>query len=237
MRKPLVGVTSDTDNALLSMRMAYLQSVTDAGAIPVVIPTCLSDEDLSELVETLDALLIMGGSDIDPVRYGEVKTPECGIVKPERDRVELRLVQSARSLGLPTLGICRGAQVINVAYGGTLVQDIPTRLGIDINVHRQQEDYGVCTHTVAVVKDSLLDNIVQKSVFAVNSRHHQCVDVLGDGLVVNGVCPDGIVEAFNDPTLPFMLGVQWHPEMLSRIDDNARALFSALVQKAKEYRL
>ncbi len=236
MRKPLIGVTSDTNENLLSMRMAYLSSVTAAGGIPVAIPVCLSDDDLTELVETLDGLLIMGGADIDPARYGQAQTPECGAVKPHRDRVELELVRLAREHNLPTLGICRGSQIINVAYCGTLVQDIPTTLGIDVNVHRQIEDYDVCTHTVDVVPGTLLERIVQKSVIEVNSRHHQCVDVLGAGLVVNARGPDGIVEALNDPTRSFMLGVQWHPEMLSHIRQDAHALFAALVTASCKYR-
>ncbi|MDO4938015.1 MAG: gamma-glutamyl-gamma-aminobutyrate hydrolase family protein [Sutterellaceae bacterium] len=236
MRKPLIGVTSDTNENLLSMRMAYLSSVTAAGGIAVAIPVCLSDDDLAELVKNLDGLLVMGGADIDPARYGQAKTPECGDVKPQRDRVELELVRLARERDLPTLGICRGSQIINVAYGGTLVQDIPTTLGIDVNVHRQPQDYDVCTHTVDLMRGTLLERIVQKPVIGVNSRHHQCVDVLGAGLVVNGRTPDGIVEAFNDPTLGFMLGVQWHPEMLSHIQSEAHALFAALVAASCQYR-
>ena len=230
--KPLIGVTSDVENSLVSMRMAYLSSVTAAGGIPVAIPICLSDDDLEQLVDRLDGLVVMGGCDIDPIHYGQEKTAVCGDVKPERDRVEMALIRLARRKDLPTLCICRGSQVINVVYGGTLVQDIPKKLGIDIAVHRQPEDYDVCTHTVDVVAGTLLDSIVRKPVIGVNSRHHQCVDVLGNGLVVNGMTDDGIVEAFSDPNLRFMLGVQWHPEMLSHIEPDAHALFASLIDAA-----
>lgn len=230
--KPLIGVTSDVENSLVSMRMAYLSSVAAAGGIPVAIPLCLSDGDLEQLVDRLDGLVVMGGCDIDPVHYDQPKSDQCGVIKPERDRVEMGLVRMARRTNLPTLGICRGSQVINVVYGGTLVQDIPTKLGIDIAVHRQVEDYDVCTHTVNVVAGTLLDSIVQKPVINVNSRHHQCVDVLGKGLTVNGTTDDGLIESFNDPKLRFMLGVQWHPEMLSHLLPDAHALFVGLVHAA-----
>lgn len=235
MSKPLIGVTGDISERMLTMRMRYVESVSEAGGIPVVLPPCISQYDLPDLVARLDGLLIMGGCDVDPLLYGQTAIPECGALKPERDALETNLVRAARVANLPTLGICRGSQVMNVVYGGTLTQDIEKQLGIDPARHRQVEDYAVCTHKVKVTPDTLLASIVKTPVVEVNSRHHQCVDQLGKGLVVNGVSTeDGIIESFNDPDHRFMLGVQWHPEMLAHLREDAAALFGALVAAARK---
>lgn len=232
--KPLIGVTPDLKpESVLGVRNQYLQSVTRAGGIPVLLPISVDEADMREVFSHLDGLLITGGADIDPVLYGEEKSPACGELAPERDRLEMVLAKLVIEHDLPTLGICRGCQVLNVVYGGTLIQDIPTELGVPMDVHRQPEDYAVVTHGVTVEPGTLLEKIEGTGEIRVNSRHHQAVKTLGKGLVLNArSTKDGIVESFNDPTKRFMLAVQWHPEMLSHERPEALNLFKALVSAA-----
>ena len=233
--KHLIGVTPDLKpESVLGVRNQYLQSVTRAGGIPVLLPISVDEADIREVFDRLDGLLITGGADIDPKLYGEEKSPACGELAPERDRLEMMLAKLAVAHDLPTLGICRGCQVLNVVYGGTLIQDIPTELGIPMDVHRQPEDYAVVTHGVTVEPGTLLEKIEGAGEIRVNSRHHQAVKALGQGLLLNGrSTEDGIVESFCDPSKRFMLAVQWHPEMLSHERPEALALFRALVDAAR----
>lgn len=233
--KPLIGVTPDLKpESVLGVRNQYLESVTRAGGIPVLLPISVDEADIREVFSRLDGLLITGGADVDPKLYGEEKSSACGELSPERDRLEMMFAKLAVEHDLPILGICRGCQVLNVVYGGTLIQDIPTELGIPMNVHRQPEDYAVVTHGVTIEPGTLLAQIDGPGEIRVNSRHHQAVKALGEGLVLNGrSSADGIVESFNDPSKRFMLGVQWHPEMLSHERPEALALFRALVDAAR----
>lgn len=213
------------------MRNRYLQSVTEAGGIPIVLPLSVSWDDVSWLLGRVDGFLIMGGADVDPALYGEKKSAQCGEVKPERDALETHIAKSARRMGIPVLGICRGCQVMNVAAGGTLVQDIASELGIPAERHRQPEDYAVCTHDVTVVPETPLAAIPGLTKFGVNSRHHQCIRTLAKDLRVNArSTEDNIIEAFDYPEHPFYLGVQWHPEMLCPEHPEALALFETLVK-------
>lgn len=233
-QKPLIGVCVDLgQDGLVKVRNHYLQSITRAGGLPIVLPVSAPKEDLFALFDCLDGLLLTGGADIDPVHYGEAATPELGDLNPARDAAEIPLAQRARERNLPTLGICRGAQVMNVAGGGTLIQDIEHALHVPKDVHSQPEDYEVTTHNVTIEPETLLARVVGKSEIAVNSRHHQAVKVLGDGLQLCArSSADGIVESFCDPTKSFYLAVQWHPEMLSHAHAEAHALFVGLVDAA-----
>ncbi len=235
MRHPLIGVTADLTNNLINLRRQYVESISRAGGLPVVLPVTAPTDDLAALFEHLDGLLFMGGADIDPACYGEPRRDACGEAKPERDRTELALMGMARDADLPVLAICRGCQVMNVACGGTLHQDIETELGLPAARHAQAEDYAVTTHQVTVAPGSLLAAVTGETVLDVNTKHHQCVKTLGQGLAVDGrSVEDGIIEAFHDPRKRFFLGVQWHPEMLSHVKPDAAALFAALVAAARQ---
>lgn len=238
MKKPFIGVTADLrPDGLLGVRRHYLESITRAGGLPVLLPVSAPQEDLQAILGRLDGLLLTGGADIDPARYGEAAAPELGPLVPERDAAEIPLVRSAREADLPVLGICRGAQVMNVAAGGTLIQDIGRCLGIPRERHDQPEDYGVTTHRVRIEPGTLLERIVGAGEIEVNSRHHQAVGRLGEGLVLCGRSDgDGIVESFCDPSRRFFLAVQWHPEMLSHEHAEAHALFVALVRASSRER-
>ena len=203
----------------------YGRSVALAGGLPVELTR---DADVHEMVSHLDGLVLSGGADIEPSRYGAAAVEELGETEPERDAWEFALYDAARSKGIPVLAICRGFQLVNVAHGGTLNQHVELDDGAG---HPQWEvDGRETTHAVSCRASSLAARVVGESL-EVNSLHHQTVETLGDGLVVGAVASDGVIEAFS--TLDqAVLAVQWHPELLPAPDPT----FTWLVKSAAEYR-
>ena len=203
----------------------YGRSVALAGGLPVELTR---DADVHEMVSHLDGLVLSGGADIEPSRYGAAAVDELGETEPERDAWEFALYDAARSKGIPVLAICRGFQLVNVAHGGTLNQHVELDDGAG---HPQWEvDGRETTHAVSCRASSLAARVVGESL-EVNSLHHQTVETLGDGLVVGAVASDGVIEAFS--TLDqAVLAVQWHPELLPAPDPT----FTWLVKSAAEYR-
>lgn len=235
MKSPMIGVTADvSSDGHLYLRHQYVESIVRAGGAPVIIATQGGERAAVDALGFLDGVLLTGGADIDPARYGRKREPETARIVCERDAVEIAFAREAIRRSLPLLAICRGGQLVNVIYGGTLCQDIEKHLGIAACVHNQKEDYAVCTDTVSVADGSLLQTIVGKKSIDVNSRHHQCIEKLGVGLRLNAVSSHGgIVEGFEDPALAFLLAVQWHPEMLAAEHSEAQALFNGLIAAAR----
>ncbi len=239
--KPVILVASDLreNESCIGLRRQYLMSITRAGGLPIMIPIDAEDCDWAWLFERADGLLITGGADVDPARYGEAKRPSCGEILAERERMDFYFARRAREAKMPVLGICRGCQVMAVDGGGAMWQDIPTDLGIPNERHSQTAPYEVTTHSVDVEPDSLLARVTGcsgKRAMQTNSHHHQCVKSLGPDDRLEAVCSeDGVYEGFSSKTLPFWLGVQWHPEMLSAAHPEAQALFNALVKAAGEF--
>jgi putative glutamine amidotransferase len=243
-RRPLIGVsTSITVSTPVPpssgppperayVNSTYLRAVQQAGGVPVLLPPQLDPEAVQELMSAVDGLLLTGGGDIDPVRFGEAAHPTCFDVAPARDDVEIRAVQWALDRKLPVLGICRGIQVLNVALGGGLYQDIPSEPGSDI-AHSQAAPRDQPTHGVAVKPGSRLAETLGVDKVAVNSMHHQALRGLGRGLVEVAWAPDHVIEGVElTESSHFVLGVQWHPEELVAHSEPARRLFSALVSAA-----
>jgi putative glutamine amidotransferase len=187
----------------------YDAAVRRAGATPR--PLSLDDPATSAL-DGVDGLLLTGGDDVDPALYGEAPHPTYDVSEPGRDAFEIDLVRRALDANLPVLAICRGLQVLNVALGGTLIQDIPSEPGVRLP-HDPDGPPTTLAHTVTVSPGSSLAALIgPDDVRAVNSRHHQAVRTLGRGLVVTATAPDGIIEAAEVPAARFCVGVQWHPE-------------------------
>ena len=235
MKKPVIGLTPShhLDNNDLSMRPTYLRAVSQAGALPLVLPLEISEEDCRQLIETVDGVLLTGGDDIHPFLYGQETHQKCGEISQSRDSLELTLFSMAMEAGKPILGICRGLQLINVAMGGTLYQDIPSQLISEFPIaHKQSFPYKIPSHTVEIEKDTLLSRILGEdaSSIAVNSMHHQAIKDLAPGLCACATAPDQLVEAAYAPDYPFLLGVQWHPEHLAPSQPEAAALFLAFVK-------
>ena len=234
--KPVIGIGSDVlvttgerDRAFAYT--TYTEALRKAGAIPVVIPP--QPENSAQIVEELDGILLAGGEDCDPAAYGEDRHPTVEPMDARRQSNDLGLARAARERGIPTLGICLGLQVMNVASGGTLIQDINSHLKTDIEHVSDPEDRA--RHGVRIESNTKLATILGGCRdIDVNSSHHQAIRNVGRGLRVTAKAPDGIVEGLEDPAHPFYVGVQWHPEDMTG-EEAASALFGAFVEAARKY--
>jgi putative glutamine amidotransferase len=218
---------------LITMGLNYIRGVMAAGGLPIVIPPLLDEERLRDLFSRLDGLLLTGGGDIDPAVFGEEQHPATSGISLNRDRVELALARWALAEQKPMLAICRGIQVMNVAAGGTLVQDIPTQVERPLTHSAGADaprDY--FAHTIRVDASSRLSRILGSTEVGTNSWHHQSCKAVGQGLVYTAWSPDGVVEAEEAPGHRFAVGVQWHPEDMFYNRADMLALFHALVQAA-----
>lgn len=244
--RPLIGVTtselrraegahfahpSEPPRWMLALGVTYLDAVTAAGGIPVILAP-LPARRLEAIIERLDGVCLSGGPDVEPGCYGAGAHAELGPTEPEVDLFELGLVRAARRRGLPVLAICRGLQVLNIARGGTLVQHLPD-LGGEIR-HRQTGPASEPAHGVAVAPDTKLARIAGSDRIDVNSFHHQAIDRLGTGLQPVAWSDDGVVEAVEAPGDAFTLGVQWHAECLTDRPEHA-GLFTGLIDAAEEH--
>jgi putative glutamine amidotransferase len=235
MTKPLIGIGSDVahkegerDRAFVYT--TYVDSLRRAGAVPVLIPP--QPENAAEILDDLDGLLLAGGDDCDPAVYGETAHPTVEPMDPRRQANDLTLARAARDRGIPTLGICLGVQVMNVAAGGTLIQDIASSIDTDIDHASEPADRH--RHEVLVESGTQLAGILGARELNVNSSHHQAIGRVADDLRVTAHAPDGVVEGLEDPAHPFYVGVQWHPEDMPR-ENSAAALFGAFVAAARKY--
>lgn len=224
---PLIGITCNRVGAENRLSAAYVRAVAKSGATPILFPVCGMAPAWRRMLETVDGLLLSGGGDLDAYLYGEEAQPGQGQVQPGRDRMELFFARSALREGVPVLGICRGAQMMAVAAGGTLIQDLA---GIERVQHDQKAPRTYPIHRVTLKKQSLLYNITAAETFRVNSLHHQAIKEAGKGMSVCAVADDGVAEAVECAGHPFALGVQWHPEWLRQ--SHAQALFAALTAAA-----
>lgn len=245
MRAPLIGISTselrtpdrvDRDPEAeppqreLALGLDYPIAVAKGGGIPVVIPPHLDAAEA--VVARLDGLLLSGGHDLDPALYASPPHPELGPIDPANDRWELALLRAALDRGLPVLGICRGMQLMNVAYGGSLIQDLPSERGLPPEAHRQTLRGSQVTHDVQVPPGSQLATITGPGEHPVNSFHHQAVERLGEGLVITARDATGeIVEGIEDPSRDFVVGVQWHAESLWTREEQL-ALFRRHVEAA-----
>ncbi|MCR5695034.1 MAG: gamma-glutamyl-gamma-aminobutyrate hydrolase family protein [Clostridia bacterium] len=221
--KPVVAVTPSTENnGKYHVSVPYFDVLERAGVIPVLLPMHLDDNDVEQVVNIFDGFLFAGGCDVLPSEYGEETVEACGEIQPQRDKLELALFRRLFVLkpAKPVLAICRGLQVMNVAAGGSLYQDIAAQYAPDdgktVLTHRQEQPSYIPTHHVTVAKDTLLYGIIGGlSDLYVNSHHHQAVKKPGAGMKISAVSSDGIIEAMEYEGLPFCIGVQWHPEHLA----------------------
>jgi putative glutamine amidotransferase len=239
MRQPRIGITTSLTVQKTPERSylnsSYIRAIQQAGGAPVPLPPPLSHDALDEVYPLLDGILLTGGGDIDPERFGEAPHLTLFDVVPDRDQLEMSLVTRSLSDGKPLLAICRGIQVLNVALGGGLYQDIASEPGSSVR-HSQSEARDQPTHKVKVTPQSFLAEVLGKDELEVNSLHHQAVKALGKGLTAVAHAPDQIIEGIelaDSGPRRFVLGVQWHPEELVARDESARRLFSALVAASR----
>ncbi len=210
------------------LNAAYVRALESVGLVPIVVPPLGSTGAALRVLDAVAGLVLSGGEDVDPSRYGATPHPELGPINCARDETELALVARAREIGLPTLAICRGIQVVNVALGGTLVQDLPSQRQ-DVAPHEVDDERDTRVHGVGVDPASRLASILGVESLGVNSIHHQAVDRLGEAMRVNARADDGTIEGVesDDPSW-WMVGVQWHPEELTTTPEPwDRRLFAA----------
>lgn len=241
--RPVIGITTRTlepapgTSPGWAMRQQYVHVLVEAGAVPWLVPLLPDDAATMRAVyERVDGLFLPGGLDIDPARYGVAKHALTGRSDGPRDAVELQLARWAREEGKPVLAVCRGAQLLNVAAGGTLIQDVGAQWA-----RGQKHDYFAddgefprdkIVHEVRLAPGTRLREIYACEALAVNSMHHQALDRLGDGLRASAHAPDGLIEGVEQPGDQFWLGVQWHPEDLTGTHPVQRKLFAAFTGAA-----
>lgn len=229
--KPIIGVTPLFDDLTdrVWMRPHYLTGIQRAGGIPLTLPLHCAPADITRLVELCDGFLFTGGQDIAPSLYGQDTSPECGPICAARDALETALFDAVLARGKPVFGICRGCQLINVRLGGTLCQDIPAQRASPVT-HRLPPPQEPPRHAVTLVEDTPLFAMMSHAQsLEVNSLHHQAIDTPAPALRPMAFAPDGLVEAVYMPDKPFVVGVQWHPELLYETDDMQFRLFQQFV--------
>jgi putative glutamine amidotransferase len=236
---PVVGITCST-LVLSGMRgvprfalvHAYVDCVIRAGGLPLLLPNAPPETALPYL-DRLDGLVLSGGLDVDPVHYGQEPKPTLGKIDGMRDAFELEITRQAHAADVPILAICRGLQVLNVAFGGTLLQDVRTEVPGAVRHDQDAVRQDALAHAVEIEPNTRLHAVAGVVRARVNSFHHQAADRVADGLVVSARAADGVIEGLEDPSRGFCVSVQWHPER--RPDDLlTRALFQTFVDAARE---
>ncbi|MEJ8544705.1 gamma-glutamyl-gamma-aminobutyrate hydrolase family protein [Brevibacillus borstelensis] len=237
MRKPVIGITGAFVKHNASMEGVYVhqdyhKSVAAAGGIPIVLPF-IDPEMALETVALCDGLILSGGEDVDPLYYGEEPHLQLGPTMPLRDEVEIALVKHALARQIPLLAICRGVQIMNVALGGTLIQDIPSQVSQPLQ-HSQRVERSRDTHWVAIEKGSRLAEILKEDKIRVNSLHHQALKDVASELRVVAKASDGVIEAVEHTGSAFAIGVQWHPESMAASNPLMHKLFVELILRSRE---
>lgn len=233
----MIGITTDIENeSKYVLNHNNVQAVLRAGGLPVVLPIGI-EQDVQQLSTMLDGLLLTGGGDIDPMLFGEEPHKHLGDVSPSRDSIEMALVQEMLKKNKPILGVCRGLQIINIALGGNMYQDIYSQLDVSLLQHAQKAHRFHQSHFVQVKEGSLLESITKSDQIKVNSYHHQAVKDVPLPLIISGVSSDGIIEAIESTEHIFVLGVQWHPEALAdNKETDSLRLFEKFIVKCRESR-
>lgn len=227
----LIGITPSVhpDTGRITISQNFLDAVRRAGALPILLPLYGDDPSLwDEMIAHIDGLILSGGGDIDPTLFGEEMLPQSNPPSPLRDQEEFYLCRRALEKDMPILGVCRGVQVLNCVLGGNIYQDIPTQCQGALN-HRRHEMPEEKVHEAAVMAGTMLRRITGMEVLGVNSLHHQALKALAPGLVINALSLDGLIEGVEMPGKKFVLGTQWHPEILSGACPEAQALFDAFI--------
>jgi microsomal dipeptidase-like Zn-dependent dipeptidase/gamma-glutamyl-gamma-aminobutyrate hydrolase PuuD len=244
---PVIGLTGNFGDGTCKLLEGYYASIRRAGGTPMIIPPTDDRDTMRRSLEAIDGLVLTGGADINPLFLGEEPVRALSDINPQRDRFELLLTRLAADRQIPLLGICRGIQVMNAAFGGTLYQDIyseanppegaDTATAAPLIKHSQQLSRGIASHSVRLAKDSLLSRIFSTDRLAVNSFHHQAVKEAAPGFRVTARSADGIVEAIESTEFKSMMGVQWHPECFTlEGDESMRPLFEWFIGEALSFR-
>ena len=236
--RPVIGIPAalgrptETGYIYQQVGAPYVRALEAVGALPLMLPVTAGPELIASMLDRVDGILLQGGGDIAPHLYGQECVPEVTYFNEETDRFELEVCRQCVDRDIPVLAICRGIQVLNVAMGGTLVQDLPTARVLAVP-HRQKEPRHAPTHRVTVGKGSRLSGLVGQEDLSVNSFHHQAIDSLAEGLEITAWSEDEVIEAVEAPGKEFVVGVQFHPEETLESVPATAELFRGLVQAAR----
>lgn len=234
---PIIGIFASVDGeGRTSVLPSYAEAVEKTGGVPVLFPYTEDRRSLDRFLALCDGFLFAGGPDMDPAYYGEERSPSCGAVEEKRDTLDLEAFPRAYATGKPILGICRGAQLINVALGGTLYQDIPSELQTEI-AHVQNEPKFSYSHEIRVLPATPLSALFGTCRVRVNSFHHQAIKSLGCGLSVMAAADDGVIEALYLMEKQYLRAYQWHPERLYGTDEYSQRIFRDFTEACKETRI
>lgn len=238
MKKPIIGI-SGSITILEGGRFPgyrrtyvnedYVKSVILAGGVPLLLPLTTDQNIVKHYCSIIDGLILSGGHDVSPLAYGEQPLQKLGQTLPERDVFDRLLIENALEIDIPVLGVCRGLQILNVALGGTLYQDLDYIPECNLK-HDQYHDPTLPTHEVYIDRGTKLYEIMNDTCVKTNSFHHLAIKTLGEGLDVTARAADGVIEAIEHHERRFVIGVQWHPEMMSATDPKMRSLFESLIQ-------
>ena len=227
--KPIIGILgSVNDERKTNLVYAYVRAVSQAWAIPVILPNCDIEETVDDFCRLCDGFLFTGGGDVAPAYYGAEKLPTCGPIQPLRDQFDFQVFQKVFPTKKPILGICRGIQVINVALGGTLYQDLPSERPAGL-AHQQAEEHNAHSHYVRIERNTPLYDLMGVERLRANSFHHQAIKALGRGLTVTALAEDGVIEAVTYEGDRYLRGYQWHPERLCGRDDYSHRIFQDFI--------
>lgn len=237
MMKPMIGITvsKELGSVEYTTHQDHVRAVLRCGGMPFLIPYMTEEEDVQQVVQKIDGLYATGGYDIDPTLFGEEPHPGLGTIIPERDTFEIMLMKHMLEINKPILGVCRGAQILNIATGGDMYQDIYGQIVQPLIQHQQKAPSSHRSHYVDVRRSSLLHQLTSCDRLKVNSRHHQANRNVIEPLIVSGKSSDGIIEAIESKHHTFVLGLQWHPESLLVADDEASGkIFKGFIDKCRE---
>lgn len=230
---PIIGISTDIYEGKTMVRNTYIKAIINAGGLPYILPVSNDPSLIGDIINNLDGIVLTGGQDVHPILYNENPHPKLEAVSPERDINDLLWIHFALKKDLPILAICRGEQYINVVYGGSLYQDLPTQFPNDIIQHRQNMPGNTGSHYIQIADNTHLKSILQVDSILVNSFHHQAIKKVGNGLTISAIASDGVVEAVENSN-GNVIAVQFHPEIFAAEGKQPYLnIFTYLIEKAK----
>lgn len=239
MKKPIIGITGDITytkfyrdfwNYRSGINDSYIRAVERADGIPFILPVSKTDY-ATKIINNIDGLILSGGNDVSPINYNEEPIEELCSIDPSRDNFELALLKESITKDKPVLGICRGAQLLNISFGGSLYQDTSCNKAFKLQ-HFQKSDPHIPIHKIKTMKGSLINSILGDEL-SVNSIHHQMIKDLGSNLEITALSSDGVIEAIEKRDSKFVVGIQWHPEIMSKNDSKMQNIFNEFIKQCK----